>query len=262
MSELNHWFRFIPKKDLTYANNFGSIIGSKMEVIILKPVIAIPLAGRDPFRNYMNSKYVQSLDRAGAKAYWIELGDPDIIEKMLLCDGLLLPGGGDMDPKYYGQVPTEKCGKPFPLRDTVELKMLEAFLPTGKPFLGICRGEQVLNVFCGGTLLQDIKGIQRCSHSDNPCRYKGIHRVTVSEGSRLHDILGLNGMDVNSMHHQVVDAPGIDLIVSAVSEDGFAEAVEMPSHPFCIGVQWHPEHMSKRSRRQRRIFDAFVSACK
>ena len=97
----------------------------------MKPVIAIPLAGKQPFRKYMNSRYVMSLNSAGAKALWIPLEDPDIIEKILRCDGLLLPGGGDIDPKYYGQTMSEKCGKPFPLRDEVEFKMLEAFLPTG-----------------------------------------------------------------------------------------------------------------------------------
>lgn len=228
----------------------------------MKPVIAIPLAGRDPFRNYMNSKYVQSLNRAGAKALWIPLEDPQIVEKSLQCDGLLLPGGGDMDPKYYGQSMTDACGKPFPLRDEVEWKLLAAFLPTRKPILGICRGEQVLNIFFGGTLYQDIKEIQKCSHSDNPSRSKGCHGITIAEGTRLHAILGKKYLDVNSMHHQAVDAVGKELIASAVSEDGFVEAVELPSHPFCIGIQWHPEHMSKRTKRQRSIFTAFVEACK
>lgn len=228
----------------------------------MKPVIAIPLAGRDPFRRYMNGKYTQSLNRAGGKALWLDLTDPDIIPKALACEGLLLPGGGDIDPKYYGQSPSEGCGKPFPLRDTVEFKLLEAFLPTGKPILGICRGEQVLNVFCGGTLIQDIKPIQVCSHSDNPCRYKGCHGITITEGSRLHAILDKTHLDVNSMHHQVVDKPGAGLIVSAVSEDGFVEAIEMPDHLFCLGIQWHPEHMSKRTKRQRRIFDALIAVCR
>lgn len=228
----------------------------------MKPVIAIPLAGKDPFRKYMNSKYVKSLNRAGAKVRWIELANPDIIDIMLQCDGLLMPGGGDVDPKYYGQTITEKCGKPFPLRDEVEMKMLEAFLPTGKPILGICRGEQVMNVFMGGSLHQDIKGTQTCSHSNNPCKYKGIHGITVAEGTKLHDILGLTHLDVNSMHHQAVDAVGNGLVATAVSEDGFIEAIEKPDHPFYIGVQWHPEHMSKRTKRQRSIFTAFVNACK
>lgn len=227
----------------------------------MKPIIAIPLAGTDPFRKYMNSKYEQSLNRAGARLLWLPLDDPRIIEKMLRCDGLLLPGGGDMDPKYYGQTMTDGCGKPFPLRDTVELKMLEAFFPTGKPVLGICRGEQVINVFCGGTLFQDIKQIQRCRHSGNPRRDKGCHGVVITKESGLHEILGVDHLDVNSMHHQAVDVPGKNVRVCAISEDGFAEAIEVPSHPFFLGIQWHPEHMSKRSRRQRRIFDSFVAAC-
>lgn len=227
----------------------------------MKPVIAIPLAGTQPFRKYMNSRYVMSLNRAGAKARWIPLDDPNIIEIMLACDGLLLPGGGDIDPKYYGQIRTEKCGKPFPLRDKVEMQMLESFIPTGKPILGICRGEQVMNVFFGGTLHQCIKDTQKCSHSNNPCKYRGIHDVTITPGTKLHQILDIDHTSVNSMHHQAADQVGEDVIVSAVSEDGFIEAIEKRDHPFCIGIQWHPEHMSKRVKRQRKIFKAFVNAC-
>jgi len=228
----------------------------------MKPVIAMPLAGTQPFRKFMNSRYVMSLNRAGAKVRWIPLEDPNIIEIMMECDGLLLPGGGDVDPKYYGQLPTEKCGKPFPLRDKVEFEMLEKFISTGKPILGICRGEQVMNVYFGGTLHQCIKATQRCSHSNNPSKYKGIHGINITPGTKLHQILEIEYTSVNSMHHQAVDSVAEGVVVSAVSEDGFVEAIEKPDHPFCIGIQWHPEHMSKRVKRQRKIFTAFVNACK
>lgn len=228
----------------------------------MKPVIAIPQMGNDLFRIYMKSKYVQSLKRAGAKVRWIELGNTEqAVRETLQCDGLLLPGGADIAPTYYAQEPTAQCGKPNPLRDTAERKMLEAFLPTGKPIFCICRGVQLLNVFCGGTLFQDIKGSQKCRHSDFPSRAKGCHGITVTEGTRLRAILGVSRLKVNSMHHQAADAVGRALAVSAVSEDGFVEALEMPGHPFCLGVQWHPEHMRKGSRIQQHLFDSFVGAC-
>ena len=101
--------------------------------------IAIPKFEKDQLRKYMQSKYTAALHRAGAKAVWINTDDLDkAIAEMLQCDGLLLSGGEDMDPKYYGQTPTEKCGEIVPRRDEVELKMLEAFFATGKPILGIC----------------------------------------------------------------------------------------------------------------------------
>ena len=93
-----------------------------------KVQIAMPLCGYKPLRIYMTGKYIASLHRAGAAVRLIRMTDPKLEEKLLACDGLLLPGGGDVDPKYYGQTPTEKCGKPFPLRDKVEFQMLETFL--------------------------------------------------------------------------------------------------------------------------------------
>lgn len=229
----------------------------------MKPIIGIPQMGQDLFRKYMKSKYVQSLERAGAQARWIELEDPArAAAQLLACDGLLLPGGADVAPGLYGQTPSEQCGKPNTLRDTGEMKMLDAFLPTDKPVLCICRGVQLLNVFCGGTLHQDIKGSQKCRHSDFASRARGCHNVSILPQTHLDAIFGQAQLLVNSMHHQAVDQIGTGLTASAVSEDGFIEALELPRHPFCIGVQWHPEHMSKKVAAQQTLFDVFIHACK
>ncbi len=224
--------------------------------------IAIPLFKKDAFRAFMQSKYTASLRRAGARAVWIETDDlEEAISKMLRCDGLLLSGGEDVDPAYYGQTPTEKCGEIAPYRDRAEMAMLKAFLATGKPILGICRGEQLMNVCFGGTLHQDIREISSCKHDDYARKDLGNHTVTVTPSTRLAQIMGQKTFPVNSLHHQAVDAPAQALTVCAVSEDGIVEAIEHPLHRFCLGVQWHPEHMTPFSKRQRRIFDAFVSAC-
>lgn len=228
----------------------------------MKPVIGIPQMGHDLFRKYMKRKYVQSLERSGAQVHWIELEDPEkAVSEVLECDGLLLPGGADVNPALYGQEPSEKCGKPNALRDTAEMKMLEAFLLTNKPIFCICRGVQLLNVFFGGTLHQDIKLTQVSNHSHFPSKNKGIHRVKLFPHTKLARILNENPMTVNSLHHQAVDQVGLGLTVSAFSEDGFIEGLEIIHHPFCIGVQWHPEHMSKKSAVQQKLFDAFVGAC-
>ena len=135
-------------------------------------------------------------------------------------------------------------------------------MKTGKPVLCICRGFQLLNVANGGTLHQDIADIKKCSHSDFLKRAKPIHKVSINENTKLYEIFGKAETGVNSLHHQAVEKAGENLIVSAVSEDGFVEALELKDHNFCIGVQWHPEHMSKKDALQQNLFNQFVSACK
>lgn len=224
----------------------------------MKPVIAMPKLPNDPLRIYMKSKYVFSLWRSGARVRWIGHAQTEANRKALLkCDGLLMPGGVDIEPARYGQKTDEKCGKIDTDRDAAEWWMLEAFLPTQKPVLGICRGIQMLNVFQGGTLHQHIDG-----HSDFKSRGTGCHRVNVVPGSRLESIVKESCLTVNSLHHQAVDALGKDMEVCAVSEDGIVEAVVHTAHPFFLGVQWHPEHMSRADKRQQKIFDVFVNACK
>lgn len=225
-------------------------------------VIAMPQMGTDLFRKYMKSKYVKSLERAGATVKWIELDDTKkAINEALACDGLLLPGGADIEPALYGRNREEKCGKPNELRDKYEFLIYDAFVKTNKPILCICRGFQLLNVINGGTLYQDIADIKKCSHSDFLKRAKAVHNVTITENTKLSEIFCKSQVGVNSLHHQAVEKAGEDLIVSAVSEDGFVEALELKNHPFCMGVQWHPEHMSKNDSLQQDIFNKFVKAC-
>lgn len=224
----------------------------------MKPVIAMPKLSNDPFRIYMKSKYVFSLWRAGARVRWIGNAQTEANRRALLeCDGLLMPGGVDIEPARYGQETDEKCGKIDLARDAAEWWMMDAYLPTQKPVLGICRGVQILNVFQGGTLHQHIDG-----HSDFKNRSTGSHKVNVSPGSLLDKILDTPKFTVNSLHHQAVDALGKDLEICALSEDGYVEAVVHTTHPFCLGVQWHPEHMYRKIKLQRKIFKAFVNACK
>lgn len=222
-----------------------------------KPVIAMPQWGNNLLRLYMKSKYIFSLHRAGAKIRWIKMDDPYIAEKTRSCDGLLLPGGDDIDPSRYGAVRHEKCGVSSALRDEAEWKMLESFLPTGKPILGICRGCQFLNVYLGGTLHQHIEG-----HSDFKSRAKGCHTARILPDNRLSDLLPSSEVWVNSLHHQAVDVLGEGLSVCAQAEDGTVEAIELNSHPFCVAVQWHPEHLSATRNDQQKIFDHFISLCR
>lgn len=221
-------------------------------------VIAIPEMGHEPERALAKSKYVESLARAGAETRWIELEDPcRAVQEALECGGLLLPGGGDMDPAFYGQIPIPACGEPNRLRDAGEPKLLEAFLQEERPVFGICRGAQVLNVCLGGDLYQDIAPFQFCEHSGH---WEPAHPVVIQRGTLLAELMGPGERIVNSCHHQAVHRTAPGLAVCALSSDGFVEAVERPGPSFCLGVQWHPERLSGQDPAQQRLFDAFVAA--
>ena len=225
----------------------------------MRVVIAMPRMSTDPEPTVAQSKYIESLARAGARMRWVELSDPEqAVQDALTCDGLLLPGGGDMDPKFYGQERIPACGEPNLLRDTAEPLLLRAFLAADKPVLGICRGIQVMNAVLGGDLYQDIKPFEHLPHNDH---WAKVHTVTVRRGTLLSRILGQDTVLVNSQHHQAVDrvAPGFTL--AALSEDGIVEAIEKPDARFCLGVQWHPEWLSDADPAMQSLFDAFVNAC-
>ena len=225
--------------------------------------IAMPKLDNKPFRIYMKSKYVISLMKCGARVKWIDMENREKMKKQLAsCQGLLMPGGGDLQPHLYGQEVDPKCGKPDVKRDEGEWAILDEFVPTGKPILCICRGEQLMNVYFGGSLHQDIVDISKCRHNDYPRKNLGCHMVSLTGGTKLARIMGKQTLRVNSLHHQAVATVGKDITISAVSEDGIIEAIEHTSHPFCMGVQWHPEHMVRYCKQQRRIFEAFVAACK
>lgn len=225
----------------------------------MRVVIAMPRMSTDPEPTVAQSKYIESLARAGAGMRWVELSDPEqAVQDALTCDGLLLPGGGDMDPKFYGQARIPACGEPNLLRDAAEPLLLRAFLAADKPVLGICRGIQVMNAVLGGDLYQDIKPFEHLPHNDH---WAKVHTVTVRQGTLLSRILGQDTVLVNSQHHQAVDrvAPGFTL--AALSEDGIVEAIEKPDARFCLGVQWHPEWLSDADPAMQGLFDAFVNAC-
>ena len=225
----------------------------------MRVVIAMPRMSTDPEPTVAQSKYIESLARAGARMRWVELSDPEqAVQDALTYDGLLLPGGGDMDPKFYGQERIPACGEPNLLRDAAEPLLLRAFLAADKPVLGICRGIQVMNAVLGGDLYQDIKPFEHLPHNDH---WAKVHTVTVRRGTLLSRILGQDTVLVNSQHHQAVDrvAPGFTL--AALSEDGIVEAIEKPDARFCLGVQWHPEWLSDADPAMQSLFDAFVNAC-
>ena len=169
-------------------------------------------------------------------------------------DALVLIGGADLDPSVYGAERDPETGAPQPWRDRNELCLLEAFMDAGKPVLGVCRGIQVLNSFLGGTLHQHVPDLvgHRC-HQPEPGVF-GETDVLAVPGSRVAAAMG-ESFTVCCCHHQAVDRPGDGLRVTATSDDGVTEAVELEAG-FVVGVQWHPEQSD-----DPRLFAGLVAAC-
>ena len=180
-------------------------------------------------------------------------------------DGLLLSGGSDLDPFYYGEKPLPELGPTIPERDAFEVALLEAALAREIPVFGICRGLQVLNVVLGGTLYQDLPsqfdgGVLK--HRQTTPKWQATHEVEVRGGSYLADVTGRGVVKVNSYHHQGIKDLAEGLVVSARSADGVVEAIEGTdlSNRWLVGVQWHAEAMRGASWQQRALFEAHVSA--
>jgi putative glutamine amidotransferase len=192
-------------------------------------------------------------------------GDPDVIPEYLSAvDGLLLPGGGDVAPAYYGEARDERCHEPDRERDFFEIQLLRAALQCRTPILGICRGLQVVNVAAGGSLYQDLgcrPGTSPRHAAQGQDRRKPIHAVRILPATRLHAIMGLSESVVTSTHHQLVKdlAPGFRVTAESL-EDGVVEGIEDPAHPFLVAVQWHPERMYQDHPEQLALFRALVSA--
>jgi putative glutamine amidotransferase len=190
---------------------------------------------------------------------------PALAEEYLeTIDGLIMTGGADIHPSFYGQIVLERCGEIDEERDRFEVELIHAARGRDLPFLGICRGLQVLNVALGGTLYQDLsyrQGTDPAHMSPRERRGEPAHGVAITPGSRLADILGPRDMPVTSTHHQIIRDLAPDLVVSAAAPDGVIEAVEGPGR-FLLAVQWHPERMARRHPEQLALFRALVEQAK
>lgn len=181
------------------------------------------------------------------------------------CDGLLLSGGTDVDPKIFGEVPHTALGRVDGPRDPFEITLAREAVRRDMPVLGICRGLQVLNVALGGTLIQDIPSDIEgaAAHETGDNRVEIAHEVTVESDSRLTHLLATTRVGVNSFHHQAAKGLGDGLTVTARSpEDGIVEGLEMSGRRFVVAVQWHPENFWKTSGAFDGLFGGFVEAAR
>jgi putative glutamine amidotransferase len=206
--------------------------------------------------------YLAALVRAGARGAVVmpdELGERQADELLDRFDGLLLIGGGDLDPETYGQLREPQIYGVSARRDGFELALTRAAIARAMPTLAICRGHQVLNVALGGTLEQHIVPGNVPHGRPGVAGGSMIHPVRVRDGSRLAAMLGTTRTEVCSQHHQAVDKLGDDLAAVAWADDGVIEGIELNRGHWVIGVQWHPEDTAGTDPVQQRLFDAFVT---
>jgi putative glutamine amidotransferase len=211
----------------------------------------------------LNKTYFDALRAAGADVLPIPALDGVPVERYYgMLDGLLIPGGPDVEPRRYGMATRSDAGVHVDrLLDSLEFGLLERALADGMPVLTICRGIQVLNVACGGTLWQDIhvEGATTKPHDVQP-RDAMVHGLDVEPDSLLARTMGATHVGVNSLHHQAIRDLGRGLRPVGCSDDGLVEGVEMPDHRFVVGVQCHPEELAGKERWAARLFEGLVAA--
>lgn len=219
-------------------------------------------------RFYLGRDYGEAVERCGGVPVHIALIPKAeyIADVVADLDGVLLPGSNtDVDPALYGEEPKPRLGTVIPVKDETDLLVIEQVDRMNIPLLGICYGMQVLNVFRGGTVIQDIgsevdAGLK---HDQGKPYDRASHGLTVEEGSHLSMLRSVKGMiRVNSSHHQAVRSVGENLRAAAWASDGIIECIEdTRSDRFALGVQWHPELTYERDDLSREIFELFVNKC-
>jgi putative glutamine amidotransferase len=243
-----------------------------------KPVIGLSLGLHD-FGDYAGVGHQRPLALAGGVGLMLPRVDGYLAEALDVCDGILFGGGRDIDPSRYGHEPTEHLGATDPLRDEFELELAERALDRGLPILGMCRGIQILNVALGGTLVQDVavkpewadhpsdrgwkawKEVERASLADvDGMPTHPRHMIAVEPGTRLHEALGVDEIEVDSFHHQALDRVAPDLTVAARAPDGVVEAVELEGDAYVLAVQWELQEEWRVDRRFLEPFAQLVEA--
>lgn len=209
--------------------------------------------------------YVKAVAECGALPVLIPpLEDKDKLDQIISgIDGIIMTGGDDLSPEMYGEKNTGLSRNTSVVRDEAELYILDKVLNSGKPVLGICRGFQLINVYFGGTLYQDLEsqfriGINHRNIFVNPEDLH--HEVRIEEGTMLSEVIRCERFMVNSRHHQGVKNPGKGLVQSAYSSDGLVEAVEHPEMNI-IAVQWHPENIAALGGKYKALFIDFIHRC-
>ncbi len=240
----------------------GRLTNTKID---MKPLILItPLYDDERESLWMLPGYLKSLRDAGAWTLTLDLCDDEdyLLEMISLSSGIVISGGQDVNPSLYGEPTCPTCGPNNTTRDRMDMTLIRLAHLHDIPMLGICRGMQMMNVFYGGTLIQDIptEVSTEVQHRTPPPYDKPAHSVTIDEDSLLYRIIGKTSIDVNSYHHQGVKRLATGLTAVAHSSDGLIEAAEHQGKTFMLGVQWHPEFLSAKDENQQNLFNGFAKA--
>ena len=234
----------------------------------MRPIIGITCKKRAAIKDYKD--YRDAIEEFGGEPCLFASREDSIPEALPDIGGLLLPGGGDLDPRHYDEPRyhvkgISKIRGISQSRDALELDLCKKALEADIPVFGICRGIQVMNVVMGGSLYQDIHTqLTDCLlHKDAESVYDARHSIQIQPNSLLNQLTGECITEVNSAHHQAVKVIGVGFVVTAQSEEGIIEAIESPSHRFVIGVQYHPERMlqdPELRKHKQKLFEAFIHA--
>ena len=229
----------------------------------MKPIIGLTMHNHQE-ATQINEAYVKAISKAGGVPLCIPTSlleyVPALVNKL---DGLLLIGGHDINPIQYNESPHPKLGETISARDEFEMALFLEAYSRNMPIFGICRGQQLMNVALGGTLIQDIPSERPKAHmhSQQGRRSEPIHRVMVTH-PLFKEIFQASEFAVNSFHHQAVNELGDGLVVAAVAEDGVIEGLIHNEAAYCLSVQWHPEEMSiVDDEYANRLFTSFIEAC-
>ncbi len=219
----------------------------------MRPLIIIsPSVSEDEKELRLSRAYFDAIRQAGGTALASDYADIDRL--LSVADGILLSGGGDIEPSLSGDLPDKETqGQVSEDRDSFEFELLKKAVKLNMPVLGVCRGMQVIGAAFGSHIIQHMEG-----HMQTLPKNEVSHEITVDKASLLYRITQKEKMWVNSFHHQAV-GDGFAGPVSAVAGDGHIEAVEIGGRDFVLGVQWHPEHLTDREEN-RKIFKAFIDA--
>ena len=232
-----------------------------------KPLIGVtPLYDSEKKEWWIQRPYMSHLEINGAIPVMIQpTTNLNTLEETLKrLDGVLLTGGPDVHPGYYGESVLPECGYICPERDEIDCFIAKRAIELDMPVFGICRGHQVINATLGGALYQDIPSQVKTRTNHRPGREPDYiaHNVTFTPGSIMAKYLGKTTFQVNSFHHQAVKTPAPGIEVAATSEDGVIEAIYHKEKRFVWGVQWHPEKFDHSNELSIKLFSAFINACK
>ena len=231
-----------------------------------KPVIGI-LSDKEPKKSvpryFVKANYISAVREAGGVPFIIPpfKDKEDSINTLDLINGLLIPGGDDIDPKCFGEEPHPSVVLTDPEVIQFQIDFLKLALNKNIPVFGICAGFQIINIACGGNIYQDIpsqypnplKHKKEDSENDDPC-----HNIKIENNTKLFNILQMEKIEVNSTHHQALKDIAEGFVVSARADDGIIEAIESRKHNYLLGVQWHPEDMYEENKLFLKLFERLV----